>query len=364
MDSNSIDEFINTFNNKKLISEISKVFDNNEIYNILEIDEPSECAKIYPTLQIPKPVGVYFFETFTSLQTSNLIIPDLFRSCFLLPPIIFQQSPCGLYPSCSLGVCPSFNAAANGLSINSYQKLPPKNIIKAFLYFGYSSFFDTKSSFNNLEDKIKAFKKNNIVVSLKSDNIKGIFNTIFNKNSLIQSLIDLNNNLSFIRNYEIDGTNFCNYNLNWLFTYYCYQITPTSLYTIFNSIISKQTTTLSYADMTYLNYVIDNLINDFDNFLSTSTFFLDNNPNIQENVFKELLIFISENNIKLLIDYALEVQTYIYGVIQSILNDKEYKREEYTTDIFYNMTETLYCNYVKNEVSINPNEFTVPSYCI
>lgn len=371
MSSDNIDQFIDTFKNNELVSEVKKLFSSNEIFNLLEIDEPGECSKIFAPVQIPKPMGVYFFESFTTIQASNIIIPDLFRSCFLLPPSIFQANVCNFGTPqdplfCSLGVCPIFNTQINNsnLTANTYQKLPPELIIKSFLYFGYSSYFETKSGFNNLEEKIREFKKNNIVVSLKSDNVKGIFNSIFNKNTLIQSLIDLNNNLSYIKDSEIDGTNFCNYELNWLFTYYCYQINPVSLYTYFNSIKNKKTTTLSYADMTYINYVLDTFISDFDNFFSSTSSFLDNNPNIDSLTFKDLLIFISQNNIKILIDYALEVREYIYGVIQNILADKEYQREDYTTDTYYNITESLYCNYVKNEIVVNPTEFTLPSYCI
>jgi len=48
----------------------------------------------------------------------------------------------------------------------------------------------------------------------------------------------------------------------------------------------------------------------------------------------------------------MKLKLYIYEVIQNILSNKVYQERVFSTPLFFNITEQLYSNYVKNELFI------------
>ena len=346
-----LDEFLKINNNSKLIDEINEVFTNNEIYEEIGLNGNNfqDCSLSTKPIILPSIAGLLFFRNYNILQCGNVIIPDIFRICFSIPPIIFNKKQ-----NFTL-ICPKIGIVGGNNDFNfssqRVQRLLPDNIIKAFFYFGYSSDLNTDISFKNLEEQI-----NNYILSKNNNpdkfyNVEYIFNTIYSQNTLIQQILSFSSTLKYIRNTEIDGTNFCNYKVGWLFSYYCYT-RQINKYNIFNNIDNNSI--FSYSDLTLLNYVLDESNENF----SIEKIFLflnrisENNPQFNESVqeFEKELTVLVLNNIFNLIKLANEVKQYIFEVIQNILSDKQYKELIYSSPIFFNITQKLYSNYVKNEI--------------
>ena len=350
----SLDNFIILNNNdKELINEIDSIFENSDIYEEvgLNADNYQNCSILTKPIILPNITGLLFFRNFNILQCANVIIPDIFRVCFSIPPPIFEKNQ-----NFSL-ICPKIGVVGQNtqfnLSSQRIQRLLPDNIIYAFLYFGYSSNLNKNIAFENLVEEINSYilsKNNN---PEKYYDVEYIFNTIYTKDTLLQQILGFNSTLKYIRNPEIDGTNFCNFNIKWLFSYYCYtrQVNKFKIYNNF-----QDNNQFSYSDLTLLNYVIDEGNENF----SIQKLFLffnkisEENPQYAESIkiFEKEIVILLQNNVFKLIKLANEVKSYIYEVIQNILSNKVYQERVFSTPLFFNITEQLYSNYVKNELFI------------
>ena len=183
-------------------------------------------------------------------------------------------------------------------------------------------------------------------------------------------MIQLNNLLETVKQEKSDLTNTGNYNLPYLFTYYIISqiiVKGKLLNKKYSNFRDKNTTSLSYSDLVYLNYlkklITDNLI--FDNFaelISNSRlgFELDQTS---INKLNNAVNFTKNNNIFILIDAAFEVKQYILNVISYNLNNKKYNIENYAKPTYLAITKKLYCNYANNE-SYNYPELSVPDTCL
>jgi hypothetical protein len=345
-----LDEFLKINKNSNLIEEINDIFTNNEIYEEIGLNENNfqDCSLSTNPIILPNISGLLFFKNYNILQCGNVIIPDIFRICFSIPPIIFKKNI-----NFTL-ICPKIGIVAGNnkfsFSRQRIQRLLPDNIIKAFFYFGYSSDLNTDISFKDLVEQINDYilsKNNN---PEKYYNIEYIFNTIYSKNTLIQQILSFSSTLQYIRSTEIDGTNFCNYKLGWLFSYYCYT-RQLGKYNIFNNI--NNNSIFSYSDLTLLNYVLDESNENFS--IEKIVIFLnrigENNPQFDESIkeFEKELAVLVLNNIFKIINLANEVKQYIIEVIQNVLSNKQYNEQIYSSPIFFNITQHLYSTYVKNE---------------
>ncbi len=83
----------------------------------------SDCSILIPSVQ----VNEYILGPYNSLlaKSLNTYIPDLFRKCWLTPGIGIPE------------ICPTINN--NNRTIFFNQELIDENILKAFVYFGFSS---------------------------------------------------------------------------------------------------------------------------------------------------------------------------------------------------------------------------------
>lgn len=350
----NIEDIIN--NNNKIKDEIFSVFENNELLEYSSLDEEiyQDCSLLTKPIILPYVAGLLFFRNYNILQNVNVIIPDLFRICFSIPPIIFEKN------NNSTLICPKigFLGINNNFSSSKtrIQLLLPENIIKSFLYFGYSTDLDENISFKFLSKKIETLIKSNNNNPEKFYDLNYLFDLIYSDDTILKQLINFGETLKYIRNPEVDGTNFCNFNIKWLFSYYCYS-RKVNVFTFYNNFDNNNK--FSYSDLSVLNYLTD----EGNQSLSVQRLLLflesvnANNPQFEQNLKqlqKEILVIV-RNNIFRVITYANEVKQYIYSIMQNILYNKIYKEQVFSSEQFYNITEKIYSNYKKNKLFINKN---------
>ncbi len=87
----------------------------------------SDCSKLIPSLQINE----YVIGPYNSLliRSINTFVPDLFRVCWFVPGIGVPE------------ICPTIDNIIRTIFFN--QTLIDENLLKAFLYFGFSSDINT-----------------------------------------------------------------------------------------------------------------------------------------------------------------------------------------------------------------------------
>lgn len=338
----------------------------------LELNTMVGCSINTGDIFLPIPSGTNIFSIYNPIQSVNAIIPDIFRLCAIKNPIEFEDSILSTRVSPKIKVAFEDTSLGTAINVTRFQQLIPENIIKAFFYFGYKSNFENFnfSELNFLEKKIENYVKISQTNNSKYTDPEVIFNSIYGTDTLIQNMIQLHNLLQKVKEEKTDLTNIGSYNLPYLFTYY-------SIATIFldSSITStkysnfrdKNTTTLSYTDLVYLNY-LNKLIND--NLLLDNILILLNSDILGYNIdpiiinnLNTVIDFTKKNNIFVVIKLALEVKQYILNVISYNLNNKTYNISNYAKPSYLLITKKLYCNYSKNE-SYNYPELNVPDYCL
>lgn len=333
----------------------------------------NNCSLLTTTpIVLPTPMGTNFLSNFNPIQAMNTVIPDIFRFCIMINPNVYSNPAPSTrsFPQIRISYeDTSFGEGAE--SITRYQKILPINIIKALLYFGYKSNFTLADNdpIDFLEKKIENIVKISVSTNSSFTDANTIFDEIYNQDTLIQQIIQLNNLMDKVKKEDTDYTNIGNYNLPYLFSYYCLaKVTPD--FNVINKKYSnfrdQNTSALSYCDIVYLNY-LKKLVKDdltLDNFL----LLLNNNiignrlePNVIENL-TNIISFVKKNNIFNIIDLALEVKTYILNIITYNLNKKVYKIESYAKPTYLLLTRKFYCIYAKNS-NYNYPELELPNFC-
>lgn len=338
----------------------------------LDILSMVNCSNTFLLFTLPTPMGTNFFSLFTPLQAANVIIPDIFRLCIIKEPSSYGSIAQSTRSFPKLRITYEDESLGLGaFTLTRFQTLIPENIIKAFLYFGYSSNFENTNinDIDFLEKKIANIINTSTSTSSSYTDPNIIFNEIYGDNSLIQNMVQLHNILEKVKTEKTDFTNIGNFNLPYLFSYYMildvgigFKFNPFN----FSNFRDQKTTALSYSDLVYLNFV-KKLIKDD---LTLDNFILLLNQNIlgekiDENVIDSLqkaVVFIKNNNIFNIIDYAFQVKQYILKVISYNLNKKTYKLEKYAKPVYFLISKKIYCNYAKNS-SFNYNELEVPQFC-
>ena len=335
-------------------------------------DNIANCSINPRIILLPTPSGTNLFSIYNPIQSMNAIIPDLFRLCAIKDPLIFKNVFSSALISPKIRVAFEDKSLTNAISITRLQTLIPDNIIKAFFYFGYKSNFENFNfnELNFLEKKIENYIKISVSNSDKYTDPEIIFNSLYGSDTLIQNIIQLNNLLQKVKEEKTDLTNIGTYNLPYLFTYYTLAdlfIDGSATSIKYSNFIDKNTASLNYTDLVYLNY-LENLINNdllLNNLLillNSKTFGYSLDPQIINNINTQV-DFIKSNNIFIVINMAFEVKQYILSVITYNLNHKTYKIANYAKPAYLIITKKLYCNYAENE-SYNYPELTVPDYCL
>ena len=334
---------------------------------------PNNCSLLTTIpIVLPTPMGTNFLSNFNAILAMNAVIPDIFKFCIMINPNVYSNPAASTrsFPKIRISFeDTSFGEGAE--SITRYQKILPINVIKAFFYFGYKSNFTLADNdpIDFLEKKIENFIKTSVSTNSSYTDANTIFDEIYNQDTLIQQIIQLNNLMDKVKKEDTDFTNIGNYNLPYLFSYYCLANVTVDFNVItqkYSNFRDKNTSSSSYSDIVYLNYlkklVKDDLI--LDNFL----LLLNNNiignrlePNVIENL-TNIITFVKKNNIYNIIDLALEVKTYILSVINYNLNKKIYNIESYAKPTYLLITKKFYCIYAKNS-NFNFPELELPTFC-
>ncbi len=332
-------------------------------------DQIMDCSRNFRLQDFPTPIGTNFFSIYNPLQSVNVIIPDIFRRCGLKNPELFADVVN------STRICPKltikFQESGFNSSLSRFQRIIPKNLIKSFLYFGYKgdpSKMDA-SGITLLEIRLK-----NIVDKISSNDSNYtdpniIFDSLYEEDTLIQSLLGLNDILNRVKLENTDFTNIGSFNVKYLFTYYALAFVKSTGLSrlIYGNVNDKNSTSFSYSDLVYLNYLRKLLSNN--SHLENFILILENdifNSDLDDSVINTLKLtigFIKENNIFVIINDALTVKQYILEVISYNLNNKTYKVANFAKVDYLNYTKSLYCNYAKN-MNFNYPELEIPNYCL
>ena len=367
-----IDQYEEVDTNEEITELFNQIKDKNNSLNDINLEDMANCSFPSRIEGLPVPTGTNFFSLYDPLQSVNTIIPDLFKHCAVKNHDKFNV------PVLSTRIFPKIKVKIPnepGASIvTRLQKMLPEEVIKSFFYFGYKSNFELME-FKDiifLEIKVKEIINSESVNLSNYTNPETIFNSIYNKDTILRSILDMNDLLESVKDEKADSTNIGNFTPNYLISSYAIIYLPDDFninkgdYFKINNINDKTTTSISYSDLVYLNYLKKLVSNPlaFQNFL----LLLENDQlgtNVEQGIidnFTTNLNFISNNNIFKIINMALEVKSYIISVISSQINNKNYKRESYTSNDMVSITKTLYCNYAKNE-SFNFPEYTPPNWC-
>ena len=189
--------------------------------------------------------------------------------------------------------------------------------MESFLYFGYKSDFSKMdlNSITFLEKKIESIVEKSASNSANYTSPQIIFDELYGQDTLINSVLNLNNVLNSVKKEETDSTNINDYNLKYIFTYYDIFFAPVDnnfSNNFYGNINDKTNTALSYTDLVYLNYLRSLLADDlnldsFLNILTEDVLNIKLDPQVIEN-FKSIIDLVRENNIFKVIDTALRVK--------------------------------------------------------
>lgn len=367
-----IDKYEEVDTNEEIIELFNQIKDKNDTLDEIDLEDMVNCSFPSRIEGLAVPIGTNFFSLYDPLQAINTIIPDIFKHCAVKNPDNFS------IPVLSTRIFPKIKIKIPGEPgasiVTRLQKILPKEAIKSFFYFGYKSNFELMK-FKDiifLEVKIKQILNSESANISNYTNPETIFNSIYDKNTILRSILELNDLLESVKDEKADSTNIGNFTPNYLISSYAIIYIPDDFninngdYFKFNNFNDKTTTSISYSDLVYLNYLKKLVSNPlaFQNFL----LLLENDQlgtNVEQGIidnFTTNLNFISNNHIFKIIDMALEVKSYIINVISSQINNKNYKKESYTSNDMVSISKILYCHYARNE-SYNYPEFTPPSWC-
>ena len=344
-------ELTDIYNPLELTEYIKNNFDENEIENASNeintlyknFDSNNQCNLFINIIISPNTIGLGFFEHSNLFTAINMIIPDLFRKCFVRDPDNFKQSSqfiCPTYSKMPL-LSPSTSTAYE--YNNFYQLLHEQIIIKGFLYFNFSSkLFDEQ-----VESVPALFLKYRFLEKFPFNNVNNynyttahaLFDNLYSKDSLLVQLLEFKNKLdSSVSNDRINNTNYPPVSIPWTTSYSCLSISPNpNKFIIYNNYENPiGFNQLLYADMYYLS-------NSEVNYKSLSeeigSYF--NSPLLTETI--------NNNNIYVLLDLALEVYQDILIELDSLIYKKEYMQKEYTSFNILSTCINYYCNYIQNE---------------
>jgi len=344
-----LEEFI-----KSLLEEDPNL--ENEIENLLNKTENESdfftCSfRLNDLIITPTTTGLSFLANYNFLNIVNMLIPDLFLECTTLkyPDDILREiilpRACPIYTS-YYEVIGKYGNLIDALDIDiNIQKTIDLELIKSFFYFNFTSDYTQDSSqvlrLFSLEERVKEYllnkPQNN---SSKYTDPQVIFSELYSSNSLLIQIIEFSNKLNEALGLNKNGTNICQYNIPWLFTFNCIGNDENIIipYNSFNS--NKSLYSLEYSDMFYLSN-IRNTINTLLETVYTTT----NNL--------ELVNILKKSNIFIIIDAALAVYNNILVEISYILTNKIYVKSPYQNIVNLFTCLNLYYNYVENEIFLN-----------
>lgn len=271
-----------------------------------------------------------FADTINKIDYTYLV-PNLFRLCYLQSSITIPN------------ICLRYNE--NGNIIYNYPVLLDKMYIKSFLYFNFPASYKDASYINsflnniiNLENYVKKKARNTTYGSITLSQI--IYNTIYNKNSMLTQLLYF---LNYLRNSNNTYTNekvLAPFYVIWDYSTACVKNLLDSTYFIginnYNNIIGVPTAQfIDFIKKTFFNNFQDgNILN-----------------------YNDILI-VYKYSINIILSYANEVYEDILLQINYFLTCKEYCLKDYMNTNNLPILFTLYNIFYKNQI------YTVENYIV
>ncbi len=318
---NEMDTIVYKTEIEELKEEIEYMMEENEKMQMNEGFSKASCSIQLPIFQNPlflSGPGNTILSKFYSSYT-----PDLFRQCWLSPNINYPQ------------ICPNVNINSN---VTSYlQKLIEPNLIKAFLYFGFSSNIFTNYNIpigkRNPENEsfllfLNDFKKN--LFTQNYGNFDGFAFYFINKYPSYTLLYQISIFIHQIGRYHLAssvGTIACNYRIPWEASALCID----KIYTL-NEL--NFTFNIALMNNIYQTYTVWSS-NPKNNKLTLLTFFLEYRS------FFEIL------------DYTKEVLTDVVLQFSYQSTKKEYCIKEYMKPKYYQECLRLYEIYKENKLRLS-----------
>ena len=346
---------------------IEELIDDNEIkeeitnfFDSMNNNE-QQCYFTAGEFQIAPTVdGLNFLGNYTFPTMINMLIPDLFIQCVTsyyknpTEKLTMLKTSCPIYTDIFSN---NNNKNLNDISVNYYyQKLINKDLIKSLLYFNFTSNFTKVTSLQHrlvfLSQKVSIFLDRKIDHINYSNFTKPeeIFNAIYDKDSIIIQLMEFRQQLFNALDQNKNGTNICNYNIPYLFTFYCINNKEKNCLQPLNTITSDKTLyTMSYSDLYYLSnakWALPVLISNINKLL---------NSRIPPDEIENFINNITYSNIFTVFDIVAETYDEILSEISFILQKKTIIPLKYTYTS--NLLECLflYYNYVSNEIFLINN---------
>jgi len=345
---NNLDEYI-----KSLLEDDPNL--QNEVENLLNYtnnnNDIASCSyQLNDLLITPTTTGLSFLANYNFLNIINMLIPDLFLICTttkydsdFIRQIILPNS-CPIYTLTEQVT--TIYGTNDALSINiNIQEIIDIELIQSFFYFNFTSEYAQDSSqilrLFSLLERVKLYLLNKPPNNeSKFTDPEVIFAELYSSNSLLIQIIEFSNKLNEVLGINKNGTNICQYNIPWFFTFNCLGNVDNVIipYNSFNS--NKSLFSLEYADMFYLS----NIRNTINTLLETVYTY---------NSDLELKNIIKKSNIFIIIDAALAVYNNILLEISYILTNKIYVKQPYQNIINLFKCLNLYNNYVENQIYLN-----------
>ena len=339
----SIEDYLKSLvDNKVLLDELLSIIDSSNS------TKGTLCYYLGVNRIVPTINGLSFLANYDFTLMINMLIPDLFTQCMTrrndtdAEKLINLQHTCPIY-SLSKNGLNDYGNKIQSLSIKTnYQKIIDPTIIKAFLYYNFTSDFTKDISKDIIIMPLDKHIEKYIYANRPPTNDSKftsplvIFSQIYSSDSLLVQLVEFSNKLKEIMPIDKNGTNICQYYIPWLFTYYCSGNgnNPLLPYNNFNT--DKTLYGMEYSDLNYLSNMKNSL----------RTLLLNIGVYISDVTLTDLLLV---SNIFNILDIALEVYNNVLEQISYILQKKTFIYPKYENPSYLLECINLYYNYTQNE---------------
>jgi len=314
---------------EELTNEIENVMIENEIDNEMNNEtfmySSSNCSTPIPSIQIP--LILYTPANNIFAKYINSYTPDLFRKCWFVPNINIPD------------ICPNINI--NSKTISYIQDILPENIIKAFLYHGFSSnindeFFDLrKFKPNTFDYQEYIVYLNEIKKELFTENYGNFngFGYFFTKRypgyTLLNQISYFIFSINKFHNYSLNGKFPCNYTMPWEASILC----------------ENKIYTLNQLNFTF-NIALMNNIYQLYNVWSGK-----NSSN--QTINQKFDVFFNYRNFFQVLLYTQEVLRDVHLEYTYLTTQKEYCRKEYMNRQYFLKCVELFKQYKENKIRLS-----------
>lgn len=300
-------------NSNTLSTEINKIFNDLVKYN---------CSIPF---EFSKNIVINGVEVdYVNLINLVFLVPNLFRKCYYNDTITIPN------------VCPKFTF--NSVVTFYYPLLIDENLIKSFLYFNFPSNIYNYTISDGIQNILR---KNNIIKKKINTNYGsyttplGIFNIIYDKNSLLNQLVLFSEYINLSDFYVSNSKIVDSFKIIWDYTVFCISYTQSidDTYIIGNNIRSNIISQVTAKNMFNIRNAIYSL-----NSRSNDIFFY--------------------KTIFTILEYAQEVYQDVLLELSYFMNSKEYCKKDYMNISNIPELTSMYNVFYKNQVYSNSKDLS------